>query len=207
MVSQPFFPNLAAAIAFIAILALGLAGASWLDWKRGVIPKQLTVSLLGIGLLLNVVRGGWVAGEGFDGWLPSGGMPALGALDGFLFALTGFLVGFALFFALWIFNVAGGGDVKLAAAIGGWFGPVWFLGAVALALPFLMLIAVLSLGYRLMGGKLPRSFATAPLPGQPKAQRRFMSYALPLSLGAYLIEAALLKGYLDYLNGVIANPG
>jgi Flp pilus assembly protein protease CpaA len=199
---QPFFPNLAFAIAFVAILAIGLAIAAWRDWTTMIVPKKLTVGLLGIGLLMNLVRGTWVAANGTDGWLPSAGMPLLGTLDGLLFSLSGFAVGFTLFFLLWIFGVAGGGDVKIAAAIGAWFGAVWTLGAVVFALPFLMVIAVLSLGYRLLGGRLPKSFATASEPGNPKSRRGLMGYALPLALGSYVILFALLKGYLDYLNGV-----
>src|SRR5262245_15375967 len=107
---EPFFPNLAFAIVFVAVLAVGLALAAWRDWTTMTVPKRLTVGLLGAGLLLNVVRGTWLAAEGVDGWLPSAGMPLLGTLDGLLFSLSGFGVGFGLFFLLWIFGVAGGGD-------------------------------------------------------------------------------------------------
>ncbi|HEY3789415.1 MAG TPA: A24 family peptidase [Urbifossiella sp.] len=204
---QPFFPNLAFAIVFVGILALGLACASWIDWHTARIPNRLTMSLLACGLLLNAVRGTWMAAQGVDGWLPSAGSPLLGTLDGLLFALSGAAVGFGLFFLMWIFSVAGGGDAKLATAIGGWFGAKWIVGSIVLALPFLMLIALLSLGYRLIGGRLPKSFAAAPLPGHPQVSRRFMGYALPLTLGAYLILFALMKGYLDYREGLAAAPG
>ncbi len=199
---QPFFPNLPFAIAFVSVLAVGLAVAAWLDWTTMVVPKRLTVGLLGAGLLMNVVRATWVAANGTDGWLPSAGIPLLGTLDGLLFSLSGFAVAFTLFFLLWIFGVAGGGDVKIASAIGAWFGAVWTLGAIVLALPFLMLIAVLSLGYKLLGGRLPKSFATATVPGNPKGRRSLMGYALPLGLGSYVILFALMKGYLDYRDGI-----
>lgn len=201
---QPFFPNLPFAIGFVAILAIGLAAAAWLDWVQALIPKRLTIGLLIVGLVFNTVRQTWMAAEGVDGWLPSAGMPLLGTLDGLLFSLSGIAVGFTLFFVLWIFAVAGGGDVKIAAAIGAWFGAVWVLGAVVCALPFLMLIAVLSLAYKLLGGRLPKSFATSALPGNPKARRSMMGYALPLALGSYVILFALMKGYLDHLNGIAA---
>ncbi len=204
---QPFFPNLAFAILFVSVLAFALAYAAWIDWTTMKVPKWLTIGMLAVGLLLNVVRGTWMAAEGVNGWLPSGGMPALGAVDGLLFSLSGFAVGFTLFFLLWIFGVAGGGDVKLAAGIGAWLGAIWILGSVVLALPFLMLIAVASLGYRMLGGRLPKSFATTTLPGHPQSRRGLMGYALPLGLGTYLVLFALLKGYLDYLNGVAATSG
>ena len=204
---QPYFPNLAFAVAFVTVLAVGLAYAAWIDWTTMRVPKWLTMGLLGSGIFLNVIRGGWVAAEGANGWLPSAGSPLLGMLDGFLIAASGVATGFGFFFLLWIFGVAGGGDVKLAAAIGAWFGAILTLVAVVFAIPFLMLIALLTLGYKLLGGKLPKSFATASLPGHPKTRRGLMGYALPLGLGSYVILFVLVKGYWDYLNGVVATSG
>jgi len=39
-------------------------------------------------------------------------------------SLAGFAVGFALPFTLFLLNAVGGGDVKLLAGLGAWFGPV-----------------------------------------------------------------------------------
>lgn len=204
---EPFFPNLAFAIVYVAIPAAGLALAAWLDWVQGLIPKRLTIGLLASGVILNLIRGTWLAAENVNGWLPSAGMPLLGTLDGFLFSLSGVAIGFALFFLLWIFSVAGGGDVKIAAAIGAWFGAKWTIGVIVFALPFLMLIAFGTLVYKLLGGRLPKSFATSPLPGNPNVKRSMMGYSLPLALGSYCILFALMKGYLDYRNGVFAAAG
>jgi prepilin peptidase CpaA len=201
---QPFFPNLAFAVVFVAVPATGLAIAAWVDWINGRLPKRLTMGLLVAGVVLNTIRQTWMASENVDGWLPSAGLPLLGMLDGFLFSLSGLAVGFTLFFVLWIFSVAGGGDVKIAAAIGAWFGALWTLGVVVCALPFLMLIAVFVMGYKLVGGRLPKSFGSATLPGSPEARRGMMGYSLPLALGSYVILFALMKGYLDFLNGVTA---
>src|SRR5438270_8400 len=54
-----------------------------------------------------------------------------GALDGLLFALAGFGLGFALFFVLWVLGACGGGDVKLFAALGAWVGPALAVGVLA----------------------------------------------------------------------------
>jgi prepilin peptidase CpaA len=91
------------------------------------IPKWLSVPTLALGLLFNVVRGGWMGWLDRDNWLLERGGWGIGALDGLLFALAGFAVAFALFFVLWILGTCGGGDVKLCAALGAWVGPLWTL--------------------------------------------------------------------------------
>ncbi len=53
----------------------------------------------------------------------------MGALDGFLFALVGSLVGFAFFAILFALGTCGGGDVKLFTAIGAWLGRQRLLGS------------------------------------------------------------------------------
>ena len=70
---QPYFPNLAFAVLFVTVLAVGLAYAAWIDWTTMRVPKWLTMGLLGTGMLMNAIRGGWVAAEGANGWLPSAG--------------------------------------------------------------------------------------------------------------------------------------
>ena len=41
---EPFFPNLAFAIIYVSILAVGLALAAWLDWMTMTVPKKLTAN-------------------------------------------------------------------------------------------------------------------------------------------------------------------
>src|SRR5262245_43717118 len=127
---QPFFPNLPFAAAFVLLLAGGLAYAAWRDWKTLVVPKWLSLSILGAGVLANVVRGGWMALDGQRVLALGPSNVAVGSVDGLLFALAGLLCGFVLFFVFWIFGICGGGDVKLVAAVGAWLGPRFVLGAV-----------------------------------------------------------------------------
>lgn len=69
------------------------------------IPNWLTFPAAALGLAAQV----WLAGFA-------------GLLDGFL----GLLLGFALFFPIYLFGHMGAGDVKLQMAVGAWLG--WWLG-------------------------------------------------------------------------------
>src|SRR3954447_20707140 len=104
-----FFPDPLFGWAYLAALFGLLAAAAWKDLRALVIPKQLTVPALALGLLVNVARGAWLGAAGNAAWvLPEGG-PVVGALDGLLFTLAGFAVAFGLFFAMWFLGVCGGG--------------------------------------------------------------------------------------------------
>jgi Flp pilus assembly protein protease CpaA len=196
---QPLFPNIPFAVVFSTILLGGLVYVAWVDLKTGKIPNRLTVSIFLIGFALNIVRGGWVSGEGHPLWLFDPGNPLWGSLDGVLFALVGFLVGFGFFFLLWIFSVGGPGDVKLVGAVGAWLGYRYVLFAVALSVPFLLLLAILAIGYRLLGGKLPQK-STTSLPGHPEAQRTMTTFGLSFCLGSAVVVLLFFFGYLDYLH-------
>lgn len=198
---QPFFPTLPFAVAYVLALAAGLGYAAWRDWNTLVVPKWLSLSLLGAGVLMNVVRGGWMAVDGHRVLVLPPANAAVGAADGLLFALAGFLCGFVLFFVFWIFGICGGGDVKLVAAVGAWLGPRFVLGAVVLSTPFLVVLVVLAMAYRILGGGLAKLPATtAGRPAAP-ARRRVTSYSLPFALGAAVILGLLLWGYQMYLSG------
>src|SRR5215471_13102965 len=120
-----FFPNPVFGWIFYGLLIGFLVVSAYSDLRRFTIPKQVTLAMLGVGLLFNIVRGAWLgavladAGAESGAWdLPAGG--GYGALYGFLFALSGFALCFVLFYLLWLFGVAGGGDVKMFAALGAW---------------------------------------------------------------------------------------
>src|SRR4051812_1481896 len=108
-----YFPDPISGWAFFTTLMALLAVASWTDQRRMVVPKWLTLPTLALGLLANVLRGAWLGWHDLPAWSLSSGGPWLGALDGLLFALAGFAMGFVLFFAMWVLGVCGGGDVKL----------------------------------------------------------------------------------------------
>src|SRR5262245_26338561 len=118
------FPSPIAAWMFCLLLASLLLPASILDWRSLKIPKFLTLLLWGSGPLVNIVRGAWLGALGVPVFIISPRGLWTGALDGFLFSLAGFGLGFAIFFLLWIARTCGGGDVKLFAGIGAWIGPI-----------------------------------------------------------------------------------
>jgi prepilin peptidase CpaA len=196
-----FFPHLIFGWTFFAVLVGITAVAAYIDWRRMAIPKWLSVPTLGLGVLFNVVRGAWMALEGYKVWFldPTESL-ALGALEGFLFALAGFAVGFGLFFLLWILGTCGGGDVKLCAAVGAWLGPLWtlfFLLMTMICLVFLGLARLVfslftdgmaatkknfyaSQGKRVGGTRGGRQGALVP-------RKRLMTFSLPMCVATALI--------------------
>ena len=192
-----FFPNLIFAWVYTLILIGGLVTLAWIDWKTLRLPKTIVLPLAGIGLVLNLIRGGWLASLGQPVWVFGDVGVALGCLDGMLFAFSGLVAGFLLFFVLWIFSVVGGGDVKLVAAGGAWLGPSYIFGAILFSGMFLMLLTVISLTLRMLSGRLPRTGPSAPLPGQGGIRRPLTSYALAFCLGTAGILALLIFGHLQ----------
>lgn len=139
--TRVFFPDIVFAWVFCACLILLTCIAAYTDTKKAIIPNRLNVLILILGLVANAVRGGWLASENKPVWWLwqyNPGAAWLGAIDGFLFAVVGFVVVFAAMFLVWIFGLCGGGDVKLLAAVGGWLGPdlnmfrVWLASVVVL---------------------------------------------------------------------------
>jgi prepilin peptidase CpaA len=186
--NPPFFPGPLFGWAFVLVLTGLILVAAWTDWRTMLIPKRLTLTLLPLGLLFNVVRGAWLGGQGTAAWALGPHGVAVGALDGALFALTGFLAGFTLFFLLWLLGTCGGGDVKLFAALGAWVGAglaVWVLGAtvivVLLASVARLLAGFLGHGY----GGIKQFSAKAgrrAKDGTAAPRRRLITYSLPLAV-------------------------
>ena len=196
---QPFFPNLPFAIGYVLLLLGGLGYAAWTDWKTLFVPKWLSLSLLGAGVLANVVRGAWLGAIGQPAWLLSA-HPALGGLDGFLFAIAGFLCGFLMFFLFWIFGICGGGDVKLVAAVGTWLGPRFILGGIVLSTPFLIVLVIGAMAYRITTGRMSQLAAQPADARGVGRRRRVTSYSLPFALGVCVVLGLLLWGYQQHLH-------
>jgi prepilin peptidase CpaA len=144
---KPFFPDPVTVFAwtFYVVLVGITIIASYTDLRRLSIPKELTLTGLALGILFNTVRGGLLGAEGHRVWLLGENGALLGLLDGFLFALAGFVVGFALFFIMWILGTCGGGDVKLFGALGAWVGGRAVIYILVLTLLLLVLVSVLRL--------------------------------------------------------------
>jgi prepilin peptidase CpaA len=215
---HPFFP-LEPAFAWVYCLALvGLtAAASYTDLRRLTIPKVLTLSTLGLGIIMNLLRGAGLGADGHAVWLFQEPGAVLGAFDGLLFSLAGFATGFGLFFVMWILGTCGGGDLKLFAALGAWVGPTLAVLVLISTLILVVVFAVARLawsfvtrGYRptahdytLQGaaksGKRSGKGAAAEA---RRTRQRLMAYSLPVAVSTALVLAWVFRGELR-----LAQPG
>lgn len=187
--TPPYFP-IPSAVYLVAVavaLTAFMAAAAWIDWQTWRIPKRVTLTMFAAGVLAQVIGGIWTGANGQPGWLFADG-PVVGAVDGLLFSLAGALTGFAIFFAFWVMAVGGGGDVKLATALGAWVGPRLFVGVLLFSVPVVAVFVLVVMARRLSGGKMP---AAAGKPG-----RRSMSFSLPLAVATVLVFVVAFSGLL-----------
>jgi prepilin peptidase CpaA len=84
----------------LLVLAIVLAIAVYVELKERRIPNWLTLSGMGLGLLIGYLHG-----------------PA-----GFWFSFGGLAIGFGFLFIFYVFGGLGGGDVKLMGAVGALMG-------------------------------------------------------------------------------------
>ena len=121
---QQMFPVLHGAVPVVLLTVMIAAAVYDIRYRR--IPNWVTAGGVVLGIAINAVIGE-SAGRGF------------------LFALTGFGVGFGVYMALYILRAMGAGDVKLMAAVGAlvgwkaWFG-VFFVTAIVGGIMALMLV-------------------------------------------------------------------
>ena len=188
----PFFPHLAFAWSYLAILLALLAAASYVDARTMTVPKRLTLTALALGVLFNVARGAWVGNQGQAVWLFGAAGPWAGLLDGVLFALAGAAAGFALFFVMWLLGACGGGDVKMFAAIGAWVGPMLALKVLIATLPVIVAFVVVRFVIALVTGDrrsvrrmMSRNKAPTPVPG--KKGPRLLAFSLPVTVATLLV--------------------
>jgi len=186
----PFFPCPLFAWIYLGVL-LGILGvASYTDLGRMVVPKQVTLTGLGLGVTFNVARGAFLGAKGQAVWVFADGGTWVGALDGLLFALAGFALGFALFFAMWIIGVCGGGDVKLFAALGSWVGAYLALGVLAMTLLVVAGMVLARLVVRLLRGegiRIPKASGPGAVPARKGKRRRALGFSLPLAIATALV--------------------
>lgn len=147
-----YFPDPISAWAFLAVLFALLGVASYTDQRWMTVPKWLSLPALALGVLISVLRGAYLGASGGTVWLLGPGMLP-GAADGLLFAGAGFAVGFLFFFLLWLMGFAGGGDVKLFAALGAWIGPWLVVGVVVSSIAVLWVVVAGMLVVRAVKGK------------------------------------------------------
>jgi Flp pilus assembly protein protease CpaA len=181
-----FFPNIAFGWAFVAVLFVILAMATYMDLSLAIIPKWVSVTALPVGIVFNIFRCGWLASNGLATWHWKEAGIALGALDGFLFALEGFLFGFTFYTILWLLGVAGGGDVKLCAAIGAWVGPTLTLWVIIVSIVIVFALVLVHGVYALSRGSL-RGLRKQTNMSAKKRARRLLTFSTPLCLATLLV--------------------
>ncbi len=181
-----FFPNIAFGWCFLVALTAFLVMATYMDLRFAIIPKQVSVTALPVGILFNVMRCAMLGGNDRATWLWSNAGAGLGAFDGLLFALSGFLFGFVFYTVLWLLGVAGGGDVKLCAAIGGWIGPSWTLWVIIVSIAIVFVLVLVHGAYSLSRGSLRGLRRPKNLSIQKRA-RRLLTFSTPLCLATLLV--------------------
>ncbi len=191
----PFFPGPVFGWIYVAILVAILGTAAGTDLRSFRVPKWLTVPALGLGVVVNVVRGAWLGSQGLAAWSLGAHGAWVGGLDGLLFSLAGFAVGFGLFLLMWILGVCGGGDVKLFAALGAWVGPALALCVLAVSVGVVLVLVFGRLAVSLVAGdwtkvqgKLLRGQARPRGGrGQPQPKSRLLGFSLPLAVAATVV--------------------
>jgi Flp pilus assembly protein protease CpaA len=171
--STHFFPNFGFGWIFCIALILGLGIIAVKDLRTAKIPNNLSVSLALLGLVFNLIRGGWLATQEQEVWqLGTNGL-AVGIIDALLFSLSGFLVGFALYFLMYVLGVCGGGDVKLMAAIGAWVGSL----NICFIVPLTVVTVMIWIVFKVMSGGWQQTVQTS------KDQRKAVAKNKPLPKG------------------------
>jgi prepilin peptidase CpaA len=207
------FPDTAFAWTFYVLLVSFLTAAAYTDLRWITIPKQLTLTALGLGIIFNIVRGAWMGANEMDGLVLAGpnGL-VLGGLDGLLFSLAGFGAGFGMFLLMWILGTCGGGDVKLFAALSAWVGPLYSVIILAgtIVLVFAISIARLAWGIATHGWKpTMKGFSSKAAaraakyknkkPGKQGSgdvstpRHRLTTYSLPVALSTALLLLWLFR--------------
>jgi prepilin peptidase CpaA len=161
-----------------ALVAAFTLAAAIIDYRSKKIPNWLTVPSALAALLFHLVTGGGT---------------------GFLWALAGFAVGFALLILPWILGGGGMGDVKLLAALGTWLGPIFILPAFGLgAFCALIMAIVLMVANTFTAGisSTQRRFlnkgGAATAGTLHRKYKRVLPFAVPIAVGTWLLLAWML---------------
>jgi len=167
-------------IFLIALLVVFTSACFATDVHRGKIPNWLTVPMFGLGLLFHVIHGG---------------------LTGLGISLLGFAFGFGILLVMRFMGAAGGGDVKMMAAIGAWLG-FWltfklFITSAVVALGLsasLMIYTAFTKGYstarRRFTGIAVWEANAAAAKGRSQDRARpgwALPYAVPLTLSTWIV--------------------
>ena len=151
------------------------------DLRFRKIPNRMTAPMCVAGIVYQVVFYG---------------------MDGLWASLLGFAAGFGILFVLWMIATAGGGDVKLMAALGTWLGWLTTLKVLFCSLIFvttgtigIVLIGLLSQGLR----RTKNQYLTKNETGkgettEQRQKRRVMAFAVPVAFATWCVLALQLFG-------------
>lgn len=194
-----FFPDSILAWVFCLCLIGLTVIAAVLDTRRAIIPNPLTVTTLVIGVVLNLIRAGWLGADNRPLTFLESGSVWIGLLDGFLLSLSGFALAFTLMFLFWLFGQSGGGDVKLLAAIGAWVGWQNFLIIWIVSIPVLVLwvigrIIVGGLAVSRIRGRVSsmQKQSKTPTPGKRGRSLR-ITYSAPIAIATTIVILWLFR--------------
>jgi Flp pilus assembly protein protease CpaA len=195
-----FAPDVIFAWVYLLALVGLMVTASWFDLRRLVIPKQLALATLILGVLANLIRGFWLGSLDLPAWQLGSNGPWIGALDGLLFSLAGFAAGFGIFLFMWLLGTAGGGDVKQFAAVCAWVGPLW---TIYLLIGTIIAVAILSgllIAWRVLtGGMASVTFRSkAQVAGKDGgklklARGRRLGWSVPATVGLVVVLLWVLR--------------
>lgn len=123
-------------------------------------------------------------------------------LDGLWFSLLGFAAGFGVLFVLWMIATAGGGDVKLMAALGTWLGWLTILKVLFCSLIFvttgtigIVAFGLVSKGFRRTKEQyIVKSDKGKGETTDQRKKRRVMAFALPVALATWCMLALQFFG-------------
>lgn len=177
----PFFPDPAFGWLFYGLLVVCCLSLVVSDLKTQRLPNYLTMPTLLLGLVMNIIRVGWLGANGEPGWFFGWTGTVGGILDGLSFSIAGLALAFAMFTILWQLNKCGAGDVKMMTALGAWTGPLWFLFVFAGTIVAVIPILLFWWGY---------AFAKKKNPGLK------LSFALPATISVALLTLWLWRKWL-----------
>jgi Flp pilus assembly protein protease CpaA len=204
MAHKPFFPDPIFAWSFFGIIAVLTAIAAYIDTRKAIIPKWLTIGTLIVGFVVNIVRSALMASQNKPLWLFESGSVGLGILDGFLFSLIGGVFAFALLTGIWCLGLCGGGDVKVFLALGAWFGIVGFIYLYLMSVAVLWIWVVLAMVTR--GATVKQIKKANPsvakkksgreLPDQVAPPKLRFTYSFPIAVATVVLMLLLHRGDL-----------
>lgn len=167
----------------VLLMCVGLftLAAAISDLRIRKIPNKMTAPMCVSGIIYQV---------GFFGW------------DGLWASLLGFTAGFGILFVLWMIGTAGGGDVKLMAALGPWLGWLMILKVLFCSLIIVTTGTIGIVAFGLLSQGLRRTkeqYISNSDKGKgetadQRKKRRVMAFALPVALATWCILMLQLFG-------------